>query len=346
MHIAVIPAYEPDGRLLSLLQEAEQFGFDLLVVDDGSGERYSPLFALARRYAHVISYPANHGKGYAMKQAFSYLQAHYRGDYTVVLLDCDGQHRVQDAWRLCQAAQARPEALFLGSRRQSAASPLRSRVGNAVTRTVYRLTTGQRVYDTQTGLRACSSRLLALLLSIPGDRYEYEMNMLLQCARSHVPIEELPIQTIYLDNNAGSHFHTVRDSWRIYRQILAFSASSLASFGVDYGLFSLLTLLTGGTMVVAANVAARLVSATVNFTVNRCVVFRDRGAVWHSALRYAALAAAILLCNTLLLYGLTTGLGWNPYVAKLTTELTLFVCSWLVQRKWIFRHKEDVPSRA
>ena len=338
-NIAVIPAYEPDERLLSLLSSLDEDGFDIVVVDDGSGEPYRPIFALAERIATVLSYAQNHGKGYALKTAFAWVRDNCPSDSTIVVLDCDGQHTPEDVCRLSLAAEEHPDVLYLGSRRQSASSPLRSRLGNGITKWVYRLTTGLQVEDTQTGLRAFSYDLMLRFLSIPGDRYEYEMNVLLESAQQNIPIAEIPIETIYIDNNAGSHFNTVRDSIRIYRQILAFCASSLLGFAVDYSLFSLLVLVTGGTHLLAANVAARIVSASVNFTVNRSAVFRDCGSLVKSALQYAALAVCILACNSALLYAMTSFLHWNALAAKLVAEVTMFTFSWLVQRCVIFTNR-------
>lgn len=338
--IAVIPAYEPDERMIALLREAVAAGLHPVVVDDGSGEEYELLFQTARQYAEVLTSPVNRGKGDALKRAYRWILDR-EADAVAVVLDCDGQHRVEDALKLCGAAERNRGTLFLGCRRQSKASPLRSRFGNGVTRLVYRVSTGKALYDTQTGLRACHTDLLPRLLLVPGERYEYEMNVLLHFAKAGIPMEELPIETIYYDNNAGSHFQTIRDSWRIYREIIAFSASSLLGFVIDYLLYSLLIWLTGGALALTANVTARLVSATVNFTVNRTLVFQDREPLLPSAVKYALLAAGVLAANSLILWVLLNPVGLNPYLAKLLTEVTLFVCSWLVQRKLIFPKREQ-----
>lgn len=223
--IAVIPAYEPDERLPELAREAAELGFTVMTVDDGSGEKYADVFREAESCSRVISYPENRGKGFALKAALSRILSGFGGEYTVVTLDSDGQHKLSDAVRLCEMAEIRPDALILGSRRQSEASPVRSRFGNAVTRLVFRASTGVRVYDTQTGLRAFSSRLVPALAEIPGERYEYEMNTLMECALGGVPIIETEIETIYIDKNAGSHFDTVKDSWRIYKGIMGYAFS-------------------------------------------------------------------------------------------------------------------------
>ena len=141
-----------------------------------------------------------------------------------------------------------------------------------MTRAVYRISTGLKVHDTQTGLRAFDGTLIDKMLSIRGDRYEYEMNVLLDLARSRIPIKEMEIETIYLNNNAASHFNPLRDSFRVYKEILKFSASSFIGFLVDYVLYTVLLLITGKLML--SNVCARVVSASVNFTINRRNLFR------------------------------------------------------------------------
>lgn len=216
---------------------------------------------------------------------------------------------------MCAEACIHSDSLILGSRALADNVPLRSRFGNTVTRFVYRLASGVKVHDTQTGLRACSCRLLSWMLEVKGDRYEYEMNVLLECSKADIPIREVPIKTIYLDGNKSSHFDTVKDSIRIYKEILKFSASSLASFVIDYLLYSVMVLLTAGIgaeiSLVISNVTARLVSATVNYNINRRYVFgadnetdkegnhikagtkADRRIISHPAVQYALLAISM-----------------------------------------------------
>lgn len=350
--IAVIPAYEPEEKMIKLLREASAEGLELIVVDDGSGQEFLPVFRAAESYAHVISYSKNKGKGHALKEAFSYIRDTYKGEYTVVVMDCDGQHRVEDALALCEQAEEERSALIIGSRKQSRKSPLKSRLGNGITRKVFSMVAGSRIYDTQTGLRAFSDRLLPMLLEIWGERYEYEMNMLLVLSRRKIPIQELPIETIYFDNNTGTHFDTLKDSVRIYKEILKFSMSSFMSFLIDYLMFGILMILLGQGWTIAANIGARLVSATANFAINRRFVFGASETLRKSALKYAMLAGGILVCNTGVLYVMTDIWSVNPYVAKIMTEMVLFVVSWAVQRTFVFQRQEyeaaaqEIPHRS
>ncbi len=337
-NIALIPAYEPEPLMNGLVEKLADAGFAIVVVDDGSGPDYSEIFKNAAQNAAILTHFENKGKGQALKTALSYIVENFDENSVIVTVDADGQHSVEDAINLCRIAREHPDTLVLGSRKFEGNVPLRSRFGNAATRLVYRLTTGLKVYDTQTGLRAFHMDLLPRMLEISGSRYEYEMNVLLDFARNRIPIREETIETIYLNDNASSHFDTLRDSARVYREILKFSASSLAGFTVDYILYSLLLLATGSLAV--SNVGARVVSSSVNYTLNRKFVFKSQAGILRSAASYFLLAAVILAGNTLVLSFLVNSLGINRLAAKLMTEIGFFIFSWFIQKFVVFRKKE------
>ena len=334
-YIALIPAYKPEPVLIELLRELCSSGFECVAVDDGGGAEFADIFKEASSLATVLVHPVNRGKGAAMKTGFDYIREHYKDDRIIVTVDADGQHKVADALRVCREADKHRGSLVLGSRRFKGDIPLRSKFGNGITRFVYRISTGLKVHDTQTGLRAFSSSLLPKLLEIQGDRYEYEMNVLLEFARHKIPIKELEIETVYLGKNESSHFNPLKDSFRIYKEILKFSASSFIGFLVDYTIYSLLLLFS--LRIESANVVARIVSASVNYTLNRKFVFKNKGSILKSALQYFLLAALILIGNTFTLKLLVYTCGINKMIAKILTEIAFYILSWLVQRFIIFK---------
>ena len=369
--IALIPAYKPNIQLLEFVKGIEENGMDCLIVNDGSGEEYLSLFHKIEREteARVLSFPENRGKGDALKAGLEYLQTEnvgLQGDFTIITLDADGQHLLKDALNLLSVAEEKKDTLILGSRTQSKDSPLRSRIGNGITKEVFNLCTGVEVKDTQTGMRAFSGKMIPEMLDIPGERYEYEMNVLLFLAKEGVLMEEVPIETVYINDNAESHFDTVKDSYRIYKQILKFSASSLLSFLADFLLYSFFFLITGGLFV--SNFLARVISLHLNFFLNKTMVFSgeedieeskkrientkvQKGTKWNlSALKsfkkeeyfsYIGLAAFIFIINSFILSGIVGSLGMNPYLAKILTEGLLFCLSYFVQKKWIFEKKNS-----
>ena len=354
--IALIPAYEPDAKIIDLTKELKDRRFDVVVVDDGSGPDYADLFERLSRDATVLTHKENRGKGAALKTGLEYIGKYMAytesvltgtgtetvsgRDAVIVTADADGQHLPEDIERVAEIAAARPSALVLGSRALAGDIPARSRFGNTVTRHVYSAATGVKVHDTQTGLRAFHRSMIPRLLKIEGERYEYEINMLMQLASEGVPIIEERIETVYEDNNSGSHFKTFRDSFRVYKEILKFSASSLASFAIDYCMYAALLAATGAAGIanglIISNIGARLVSGAVNYTLNRRLVFRSRTGFAKSAAQYILLAAFILAGNTIVLSTLAGTLGMNSLLAKLTTEIIFFVISWTVQKYVIF----------
>jgi len=314
-----------------------------LIVDDGSGEPYASIFSeLESIGCRVVAHAINMGKGRALKTGFNDLLV--RGGISgVVTADADGQHLVRDIKKVAEAVLGSEDTIVLGKRVFSD-MPLRSRCGNAITRSVFNFVSGQRIYDTQTGLRGFPANALPALLALSGERYEYEMNMLLEASNLNLTLSEVVIETVYINDNRGSHFNTFKDSWRIYRQIILFVGSSLFSFLLDYGLYALvLTLIPPQesvwlTNVTIAYVAARIISSAINFLINRHVIFAkgQKTNLKRHLCGYYLLVACIMLVNTVLV-GWIASLGVNEYLAKLPVEVVMFFVSFIVQKKVIFK---------
>lgn len=340
--IALIPSYEPDGALLKVVNELLENSFIVVVVNDGSSEQYNEIFNQLPKEVHYLAYEVNQGKGHALKHGFSYIKDHFDSDSIVVTLDSDGQHRVSDAMKICDVCEGN-NGIVLGSRYFGKGTPRKSRFGNFMARMTFLISTRHKIYDTQTGLRAFDYSLLERLIGIKGERYEYEMNVLLDAVRHNIPLKEERIETIYINDNAGTHYNPFKDTFRIFKEVIKFSISSLIGFLVDYAAFTLLTLIpvSWEHWTLACNVIARIISASVNFTINYKLVFKSKEKVWVAVIKYALLAIFILGCNTALLWLLVEKAGMNKYLAKVIVEITMFITSWLVQRLFVFRKKKQ-----
>lgn len=332
--IVLIPAYEPDHRLVELVAALHADGNRMLVVDDGSGEAFTRVFAEVEAYGiPVLHQPLNLGKAAALRRGLAHISERWPGE-DVVTADSDGQHRPDDIAAVA-AALGDGEGLVLGGRAFSGEVPVRSRFGNAVSRLLFRASAGVRVHDTQTGLRGIPADLIPEVLAVPGERFAWEMNVLLHAARHGIPIREVPIRTVYLDGNASSHFRPVRDSAAVMRPLLRYLAVSLGSFLLDVVALQLLFAATG--LLLMSVIGARLMSAAVNFVLNRTLVFHAAGAgsVKRQLARYVLLAIALLGAG----YGgiaLLTAWGVPLLAAKLITDTTVYVCGFLLQRGYVF----------
>jgi glycosyltransferase involved in cell wall biosynthesis len=331
--IVLIPAYQPDASLPALVRALRNAdaSLRLLVVDDGSGPAYAGVFAAVRAAGgETIGYPHNGGKGHALKAGFAHVLA--AGADDVVTADSDGQHRAADILRVAQRVR-HGDALVLGGRRFTGDVPWRSRFGNLVARGAFRLATGVAVHDTQTGLRGFPAAMLPELLRIGGERFDYELAMLLAEQKR---LDEIPIETVYLHENASSHFRPLVDSVRVLRPLLRYAAASLASFLLDLVLLQLISWATGSLLL--GVLGARVVSASANFVLNRRLVFGGGGRMRADALRYAGLALGLLAANYLALLALSSA-GVPLLAAKLITEAGLYVIGFAAQRWFVFARR-------
>jgi glycosyltransferase involved in cell wall biosynthesis len=213
--IIVIPAYEPDESLVVLLERLLSGFKRIIVVDDGSKTADTTFARVAEmRGVTLLRHDVNRGKGAALKTAFAKVLADFPDAPGVVTVDADGQHLPEDVVKVAEATKSNPGRYTLGVRAFSGNVPLRSRFGNAWSRYFFFLLTGVMVYDTQTGLRGMPRDLLPELVAMPGDRYEYEMRMLVAAARKKLKPVQVQIQTVYLNENKTSHFNPIRDSIR------------------------------------------------------------------------------------------------------------------------------------
>ena len=333
--VVIIPAYQPDEKLYRLVLDLhEKTSYDLIIVNDGSSADTRPLFDSLEPYAKIIHHSVNRGKGAALKTALTYIYDQYPADEGVVTIDADGQHLPDDIIRVSKAWEAAPERLVLGSRQFTGNVPFKSRAGNAITRAVFAASTGVKIYDTQTGLRAFGVFRIPMMLEMKGDRYEYEINVLLYATRHRIPIEEVTIETVYIEDNKSSHFNAFRDGWRIYKMILFFVASSLVAMLLDYVLLLLLSSATKdmAQSLLISVVGARILSSLANYFMNCKLVFENRSR--SSIFRYYVLVAAILAVN----YGLMVVVThFMPLpIGKILVELVLYPVSFFMQRKYVF----------
>ncbi len=345
----IIPSLSPDEKLLSLLADLREAGFEhIVVVNDGSTAEYAPYFQKAREQfgCTVLTHAVNQGKGRALKTAFHYLLAECPDCQAAVSVDSDGQHRINDIRQVARETVEHPDSLIMGCRDFSSANeniPARSRFGNVTTSRVLRLLCGIHLSDTQTGLRGFSPAAMRLFLSTKGERFEYEMNMILDAKENDMPLREVPIETVYIEENRTSHFNPLKDSLRIYAVFSKFILSSAASFAIDICLFTLFSWLFTDlgikkeTAIVVAAYGARALSALCNYTINRNRVFHTKTDGTGSIVRYALLCVAQITLSAAATAGLYGLLRWNETLLKFLVDVFLFIISFQIQRNWVFR---------
>lgn len=343
----IIPSYEPDEKLIKLLAGLRREGFEnIVVVDDGSAEAYQHYFLQAKEEykVFVIHHAVNMGKGRALKTAFHFILQEYPDAVGCITADSDGQHTPACIMACAEALLENPMALIMGCRCfDQEEVPARSEFGNKCTRIVMKYLAGVSVSDTQTGLRGISASFMKDLLSVKGDRFEFETNMLMETKSRKIPIVEIPIQTIYIEENKTSHFNPIKDSIRIYMIFGKFLFSSLSSSVVDLVLFSVFCYFFKGkqwgsiTYITVSTVLARVLSATYNYSINYKVVFQSQSSLVKTLSRYVLLAVVQMGCSAFLVNALYPLFGGFEVFVKIPVDVLLFFLSFFIQREFVYR---------
>lgn len=342
----LIPAYKPAETLVPLVERLSVTGFSaIVVVDDGSGPEFRELFAALARIAgvSVVRHAVNLGKGAALKTGLNQILCERPASAGVITADADGQHDPADIRRVAEALTTHPNELILGARHVGGGAPLRSRFGNHATRMLFGVLVGRRLRDTQTGLRGIPMALVPRLLRLGSSGYEFELEMLLLCKHLAVPIREVEIRTIYLDDNASSHFDPFFDSMRIYFVLLRFSALSLLTALIDNAIFFVAFGIQGS--VLGAQVVARSGALLFNYAGARNVVFLSRESHRRILPRYLLLVVVSGIVSYGLIQLLRQTFGIGVLYAKVLAETTLFIANFTIQRDLIFRQPAPRPAR-
>lgn len=349
--VILIPAYNPTADLIDLTNNLIKENFKVVVVNDGSTSSESvDIFKNIHPDTIFLKHDINQGKGQALKTGFKYI-ADNIPCIGVVTADADGQHLLEDIINVASELYEKPTSLILGSRKQNKDMMLRSRIGNIITKLVFKLATNSNVYDTQTGLRGIPSKFLQDFVNIDGQRYEYEMNMLLHCIKNKIKIEEITIKTIYINNNKASSFKLVRDTLTIYKcmfkysnllNIFLFGISAVLSFVIDFLLLLFIenmtaNIFTESISLLVSVIGARIISSLFNFFFNKKVVFNSSSNLSKEFFQYYMLVVVVMTINYLLLNLLSIKLGMNLILSKFIVEVTLFICNYIVQKFVIFK---------
>lgn len=348
--VVLIPTLNPDDKLINYIRQLIEIGFEnIVVVNDGSDERCKYVFETISKDQCVVllEHDINRGKGRALKTGFAYCAENYTDCAGVITADSDGQHSPADTFKVAEALCEYPDELILGTRNFNEEQvPFKSRYGNKITTVVFKLLYGRHINDTQTGLRGVGIRYLEEMCRLEGERFEYEIKMLIMAARESVALREVLIETIYIDDNKETHFDPVKDSIKIYKVLFKsffmYILSSFSSFLIDMGIFSLLSVvilknISLETNVLVSTVLARVISSLYNFVVNHKVVFKSRGNMLRNALGYYLLAIVQMCCSAALVYLLADMLKFSTVISKVIVDTLLFCISYQIQQRLIFK---------
>lgn len=278
----IIPTLDPNEKIMEefILKLQKEFK-NIIIVNDGCKDTYDDFFKkFETKKIKVLKNNVNLGKGMALKHAYNYILNEYPKCKGVVSADCDGQHSVEDIKKCAEAVLANPDSLILGVRDFNKPDvPRRSKFGNKMTKFVMEELVDISISDTQTGLRGMSLDVTKKLIKTVGERYEYETKVLIDCKKQNINIVEVPIETIYIDGNADSHFDPFNDSVKIYKtfseyfgKLLLLVILNLIIFKIICTIITLPNIITVTLAIIAANlIPSRFIKLKENDIVNYIV---------------------------------------------------------------------------
>jgi putative flippase GtrA len=313
-------------------------------VDDGSGSDFAIWFDEAAQsdQVHLVRHAVNLGKGAALKAGMNFALASFPGVIGVVTADADGQHEAEDIVRVVNRLRVSQGALVMGVRAFTGDVPLRSRIGNNITRVLMRLLIGQRLTDTQTGLRGVPVALIYHLLRLQSCGYEFELDMLIACKHQGYPVLQEPIRTIYLEENKSSHFDPILDSMRIYFLLFRFGMLSLLTAALDNIVFALMFRTTGS--IAESQTVGRLIAMIFNYLGARTAVFHSRQRHAIVLPKYVSLVVINGLLSYALIHVISERIGIGTIYAKLIAEGLLFIANFAIQRDFVFTRRQATGS--
>lgn len=304
----------------------------VVVINDGSNESYSEIWDSLTNITNVtvVHQEKNQGKGSALKRGVEEMVA--LDVCAMVTADADGQHNAEDVLAVLLRS-ARSGEVVLGVRELSGkVTPWKSRFGNAVTGLLFTALTKMRVKDTQTGMRGFPADVFSLLLSTEGEKYDYELNVLMALANTR-SIVEIPIETRYFNHNQGTYFRPVIDSALVY---LIFVRYSLVALGISVLDFFAIWLLSMQMNASNAFILVRLITVHLYFYLMKKRVFGRVGDTAYQLCKYYLL----ILFNISLSYWVFDGVYWafeSGFVfSYFVAGLAMFVFNFYVTQKLIF----------
>lgn len=354
--VVIIPALNPGKEFIEYSEKLLKCDdVELIIIDDGSKLELKYIFQqiAENKRVSLITHEVNRGKGKSLKDGMQFFLDHYskKKSNGIVTADCDGQHSAEDVIAIGRKINKQnSNTLIIGTRNFDLdIVPPKSKKGNKITTKIFKILYGKEIKDTQTGLRGLTRDFVEECISLSGDRYEFELCMLIKAVKNNVNIMQCYIKTIYYNNNEETHFRPVMDSIKIYkvmfREFFRFLLSGLSSSIIDIALFTMLFSMLNGKIsdsliICVPTILARIVSSLYNYFINKNIVFNDfKGR--STVFKYYLLCVTQALTSYIMVDILFRNVYYIcPTALKLIVDTILFLISFQIQKRWVFRKRK------
>jgi glycosyltransferase involved in cell wall biosynthesis len=209
----IVPTYNNDGTLSSVIEDISEYTDNIIVVNDGSTDTTHDIL---KKFPKItcIEFQKNQGKGFALREGFK--KAFDLGYEYAISIDSDGQHQASDLPVFLKSLEENPGTLYVGARNMTQEGiPGKSSFGHKFSNFWYRVETGIKLPDTQSGYRLYPIKQL-LKMKFYTRKFEFEIEVLVRAAWKGIPVKSVPVQVYYAPAEERiSHFRPFTDFFRI-----------------------------------------------------------------------------------------------------------------------------------
>lgn len=221
--IVIIPTLNPLPTFVQYINALQELEIQrIIIVNDGSDLKYQPIFQelSSVNQCIVISHEENKGKGRALKTGFEYVLKHFPKTHSVLTVGAHGQHTIDDVRLILQNLKIFSNGIILGVRNfRSKDLSFINTMGQQAASLLFKLLFHRRILDTQTGLRSIPTKELPWLMKVPGESFDYDLNMLVEAIKRKIPIYEIPIGQVRIKKNSIIQYDEIVSTQKVIQQI-------------------------------------------------------------------------------------------------------------------------------
>ena len=336
----VVLVNKVDKNISAFLQSIiDAFETGIIILDTRRQRETIPLsIEINCHNSSVIILHATKSK--APKTGLEYFVKHFKDSSSgVILVDLDQRFTLMDIQLVAEAMDNIPNALIIGGR---GISHYNNKSSTFILSLLSRLT-GARVEDFDSGLRCIPTGFISDLFDNNSKNLDIWIEMYVHAAKYDIQIVEVSLQSKHYAKSPILTSLVLNSSKLIYL-FLRFSFLSVVTAGIDYAIFSALFLISNS--ILLSIVIARIVSGSFQFFMGKKWVFKSRNKLFVELIKYVLLVSILMLISYWFIKFMVTNSEMNPIISKLIAELSLFILSFTIQKKFVFARSTPAKKQS
>lgn len=327
--VILMPVYNPSERIVNYVKKLKENNYQVVLINDGSKSEYHSLFEKMVHDCKIISYPLFKGKGYAIKKGIHYIKEHLQDKKGIIILE--NEYDLMHINHIRTLINKNSQKMCVVHHK-----------GKRFLTKLFSMIYNKKFIDVDSELFGFSMNYLDQMMTV--DENCYEVQSLIQSVQNNQEIEEIQLE------NKQQPFHlknkTIQVLYVIFLHLIRFVSSSIISSVIDVLLAWILLdvlkiwMTSDFWRIALSSLIARVLSAIVNYVINKKYVFKEKTNSKQTAIRFLILTIVITILSTLFVYVASSLHIMSEKLAKPVGDLLLFLLSYSAQTKWVFKNNE------